>query len=289
MNKKFSIIGGGLAGLTVACALADSGCDNFAILDVNTPDEIKQRKLKGLMYLHENPMLLEIEKQSLINVIYTGLEGNITLEEADILYRKKIGMHEQVEQSSILNIKVEEKFYDVKKYRNILLEKFKDNYFIIGEKIHADLLGKICENSIKTFFTIPITEIIKTDNNFKSIPIYGKESLPPDFISDKLRNFSNLKEDYVIYNVSDKQQWYRSSFINNRAWLESTDKNFGELIGYKIISDPSARQFWIKQNLFRDLIPVGRYAMWTRTMLLHHVYNTVKLSLYGGEIIGEGL
>lgn len=279
MNKKYSIIGGGLSGLTAACALIDCGIDNFAIFDIRTPEDIIKDKIRGLMYLHENPMLLDIPKQTLNNYVYSDVE--IKTNKIEEIYLKKIGLYGFIEKTSISYIKKTSDFFDIKKYKNLLIERTKNKYYVLDKKIDENTLRIIAKNSIKTFYTIPVIDIFKDNLECKSLMIFGKESLPANFISKNIPVNSN----YVIYNLSDKQSWYRSSFINGRAWLESTDPNFGEPIGYKIIDNPKVVDFWKNKNSEMNIVPVGRYALWSRGILLHHIYNSVKLSLYRGEII----
>lgn len=272
MNKYFSIVGGGLTGLTAAKALHINGITNFKIFDIKTPETIGKERIKGLHYLHANPMQMQIPKDSLTNFIKSDADDMKLTKKA---YLEKTGLIISETESSLDKLQKHVEFWDIRAYRKQLIESFGDKYVLSPVPIDNNMLIRIAEHSIATFYTINISQIITS--NFMSIMIFGRNDLPPERYTSQLNS-----KNWVIYNTSKMEQWYRASFILGNAWLESTDSLFGVYIGEKIITFPED----VIQRIFSipNVYLIGRYATWNRKILIHNVYNAVDRMVKDGII-----
>jgi hypothetical protein len=249
VNKlKIAILGSGVAGLLACKGLVDSGVsiENIDILTRSTELELSP----GLHYLHDN-CGLDIKQLTVYNYILPDRKSSS--DPPHIQYSKKVG---NPENNSVKDLKAYEVVYDMQGAHKMLHDMYASRMKV--KNITREKLEILKSEYDLVISTLPL---------YVLYPHAKCEKIEVEVVLDEAPDsLQGFEYNYVAYNLSNDEKWYRSSSVNGRTMMEVLPGYEGKTKKIPKLIDTDY------EHTDKKVLLAGRYGTWNRKYLAHQAY-----------------
>ena len=252
--KSVCILGCGPAGLLGAYAAELQGAD------VTIMSEPNKSKIGGAMYLHRSiPAITEEQPDAWIWIEKRGTaEG----------YAEKVYGNPSHPVSFTQWETGGHPMWSLRDAYDALWELYQAA--INPYRVHPEDICEICNSFDLVVSTIPAPVICKSGHRFAGAPIWIT-------MSETIRRLPLDLKQTMIYSGDPQDDWYRYSLIDGvRSWeyAKKPPDQKGALKGQKVIDTDCDCH-----SELDNFMKAGRWGMWKRGVLSHHVYDQVSYAL----------
>jgi len=247
------VLGCGPAGLTATKAALDAGHEVTVVAKGLRPS-----RLYGCQYLHAP--IPGYEDAPFVQVSY---ELNGTPEQ----YRRKVYGNSWDGPVSPEDLSTEHMAWDIRDTYVRLWRDIMDGYAIRREDMTVGygMLGRLSKfKPDKTVSTIPAFNLcMNYHHSFRSLVIYANGATGPDM----------SQPNHVLCDGTEANAWYRISNVfgyQTTEWPITCPENMGAKVTKPLYTDCTCNP---------EILRVGRYGAWSKSILVHQVYDQVREAL----------